>query len=62
MPRVQQRTHTDLTPKEAREAIGELREILWEGGDPDHEWDVETIEHVADVLIRLGLRPNGSQH
>lgn len=31
--------------------------ILWEHGDPDFEWDSETIEHVASVMEQAGYRP-----
>lgn len=36
-------------------AIETIRAILWPTRDPDAEWSVETIEYVAETLVRLGF-------
>jgi hypothetical protein len=59
MPSVSTRKPEDLSPAELRAIVGRVREILWAGGNPDHEWPVETIEDVARVLYDAGLRPAG---
>ena len=47
------------------EIVRNIQQLLWldtdESGDywnADKEWNVETIEHVAQVLIDEGLRPH----
>jgi len=35
--------------------VEDINEILWPGGDPDHEWEVEDLEAIADVLEEAGL-------
>jgi hypothetical protein len=34
-----------------------VREVLWPHNDPDYEWDSETIERIAALFDRQGLRP-----
>ena len=33
----------------------QISEILWPADDPDQQWEVDTIEHVANVLDRNGF-------
>jgi hypothetical protein len=43
-----------------RDAIDQIRSILWRTADewnPDNEWDSETVESVAGALEDLGLKP-----
>ena len=35
----------------------ELREILYPGGDGDHEWDNDTLDRVGEVMERRKLKP-----
>lgn len=46
-----------LSETQLRAAIENVLDVLWPDGDPDFEWDDETIELVAGVLARAGLRP-----
>ncbi len=39
-------------------ALRAIQEVLWPGGDRDHEWDSETIDEVANVLHNAGLGPD----
>lgn len=41
----------------AEGTLRELAEVVWEGGDPDHEWDADTIDEVAQILTNAGFRP-----
>lgn len=50
-----------LDREDAVDALYDIREILWPSENPDEEWKTETIEYVADVLIRLGLRPASTE-
>ncbi len=34
-----------------------IREILWPGGDADHEWTQDTIEEIALILTENGKGP-----
>lgn len=43
--------------RELRGIILDVAEALWPEGDPDHEWDSETIEDVARVLENCDLQP-----
>lgn len=49
---------------EAVSAIESIRAILWQEADghwnPNKEWDEETLEYVAGVLVDLGLQPTES--
>ncbi len=53
-----------LELRDLREAMQQIRDILWmdligdeDAYNPDKEWDSGTIEDVASVLENLGLRP-----
>ncbi len=37
--------------------LNQIREVLWPEGDMDHEWDSETVDEVAAVLISGGYGP-----
>jgi hypothetical protein len=55
----------DLDKATLREVVTTIQEILWFDGvagewDRDKEWDSETIEDVAEILVRKGLRPNAT--
>lgn len=44
----------------ARDIVGEIQRVLWHDGeqwDGDRVWSPETIEDVAGILERYGLRP-----
>lgn len=51
----------DLSEAEIRAMLEELVEVFWPAGDPDHEWDSETAEAAAQVLVERGLRPELAQ-
>lgn len=58
------RNVSDLSREELENIVGNVQAILWldvdrasDNWDPDKSWDSETIEYVADALIRHGLRP-----
>jgi hypothetical protein len=41
------------TPKEEDEAarqVAAIRDVLWPGGDPDHEWSPDTVEDIARIV------------
>jgi hypothetical protein len=42
------------------ELIAAIKNIIWPGGDPDAEWEPETIEDVANLLINEGRGPDGT--
>lgn len=42
---------------DAEVVLRELAEILWPGGDADHEWDSDTLGEIGEVMYRAGLRP-----
>ena len=50
-----------LSKAQLVDVIMNIQGILWgdDNGDPDpdREWEVDTIEHVADAMIRKGLCP-----
>lgn len=37
--------------------LAAIQNILWPGGDGDHEWDSETIARIAQVVDDAGLSP-----
>jgi hypothetical protein len=37
--------------------VDEIREILWPGGDKDHQWSSDEIEFIATVLNHNGRGP-----
>lgn len=47
-----------------------IANILWPDGDPDHEWDSETFNEIAqafdnlrpDLIPQENLAPEGSTH
>lgn len=43
--------------KDAVNCIEHILEILYPEGDPDHEWEGDTIELVAEVLSNYGFGP-----
>ena len=47
----------ELSREELIEIVRAVQNTLWPDGDPDHEWDAETIEAVARVLSDAGLMP-----
>jgi hypothetical protein len=47
-----------MTAEENAEMLAEIQELLWPGGDRDHEWESDTIEQVASVLINGGIGPD----
>lgn len=47
----------DMPVEELRAIVAGAVDVLWPGGDPDAEWEVETIELVAEVFDGAGLRP-----
>ena len=49
-----------LTKSEnAIDCVDEIVEILWPGGDVDHEWDAEHMTSVANMLGEYGFGPHG---
>lgn len=38
-------------------AIERVREILWPGGDKDHEWSPDTLDELAMALVQMGYGP-----
>ncbi len=34
-----------------------IREILWPGGDADHEWSSDEVAEIAELLEQNGLGP-----
>ena len=45
------------SPSVVQAALDQIREVLWPGGDPEREWNSETIEHVARALYAHDLGP-----
>lgn len=45
------------TKKELVDALTDIMETLYPGGDPEAEWDSGTMSSVAEVLGELGLVP-----
>jgi hypothetical protein len=45
----------ELSHDELASAMHRIQRILWADGDPDYEWDAETIDLVAGVLHDVGL-------
>jgi hypothetical protein len=43
------------------QAVEDVREILWPGGDKDHVWSPDTVQEVAQRLILAGLGPSGER-
>ena len=41
------------------ETLCKLAEVLWPGGDVNHEWSPDTIDEVARVLTDAGFCPAG---
>jgi hypothetical protein len=39
--------------------LAAIREVLWPGGDMDHEWNSETLEEVAQIARPKKRGPNG---
>ena len=49
MPRARRKTpHSRRT---AAEKVACIRQILFPGGDMDHEWDIEYLEDIARVVL-----------
>lgn len=46
---------------EAEEVLDDIRNILWPGGDKDHEWNADTVDAVSKLLIDFGYGPNGEE-
>jgi hypothetical protein len=45
------RQPSDLTKEELVDIVTQIRELLWPEATPDCDWEVDTIEDVAQVLI-----------
>ena len=46
----------------AKEALAvhtlrQIQEILWPGGDPDHQWSPDTLDEIVDVLRQASFVP-----
>jgi len=49
---------SDLTQQELVEVVSGLIEILWPGGDADHEWEgADTLQDIASILESYNLAP-----
>ena len=42
------------------QALEEITEILYPGGDLDNEWSVEDLNHIAAVLREYGFEPESA--
>jgi hypothetical protein len=51
----------DICESSRIEILMELQDILWGDADgnpdPDKEWDASTIEQVAEMMTKHGLKP-----
>jgi hypothetical protein len=45
-----------LTKAQAIKALKDVREQLWPEGNPDQEWDSDTVESVSIVILELDPR------
>ena len=46
-----------MTRRELCDIVEHTVDCLWPDGDINHEWDADTLDHVAGLLITNGLRP-----
>jgi hypothetical protein len=37
--------------------VDNIRELLWPGGDPDHEWDVADLDTIGAYLKAIDYGP-----
>jgi hypothetical protein len=42
-----------LDTQAAVDALADIAEILWPGGDTEHEWDADTLDLVARAVRRV---------
>jgi hypothetical protein len=54
---------SELTRDRLEDIVGRIRDILWRDPvtgelDPDRSWNVETLEHVSEVVEDAGLKPD----
>jgi hypothetical protein len=49
---------SDLSKEELEDIVGHVQAILWgDPPDPNHEWEVDDLERIADHMRRYGLAP-----
>lgn len=46
-------------PEHVMLMVGEAVDILWPPEDPEQQWEIDTIEHVADVFSTLRPESEG---
>lgn len=51
------RRQAEPDSSEFEEALAQIRELLWPDGDPDAEWDSETLNEIARVMYDAGFGP-----
>jgi len=47
----------EMATEDPKMTLDKIEEILWPGKNPDFEWEVDTLEEVARVLIAAGRGP-----
>lgn len=44
---------------EPEDILVQLQQILWPEGDPDHEWDSDTLGYIGELMHQHGFAPAG---